>query len=52
MVSGKELVPVKEGLEEDGAHPQQGGDGAAGVWLLFLRPWYSLYCSLDRRHGW
>ena len=32
---GKELVPGKGGMEEDGANLQQGGGGAAGVRLLF-----------------
>ena len=30
-----EIVPGKGGLEEDDAHPQQVGGGAAGVRLLF-----------------
>ena len=29
--SGEELVSGKDGLEEDVAHPQQGGGGATGV---------------------
>ena len=33
-------------------HTQQGGSGAAGVRILFLRPWYRQYCSLERRPGW
>ena len=32
---GEELVLGEGGLEEDDAHPQQGGGGAAGVWLCF-----------------
>ena len=32
---GNELVPGKGGLEEDDAHPQPGGGGAAGVRLIF-----------------
>ena len=31
----EELVPGRGGLEEDGAHPQQGGGGAAGVRIIF-----------------
>ena len=33
---GDDLVPVKECLEQDITHPQQGGSGAAGVRLIFL----------------
>ena len=32
---GKELVPGKGGMEEDNMNTYQGGDGAAGVRLLF-----------------
>ena len=32
---GEVLVPGKGGLEEDGAHPQQGGGSAVGVRILF-----------------
>ena len=34
-VGGEELVLGKDGLEEDVAHPQQGGGGTAGVPLIF-----------------
>ena len=34
-VSGEELVLGKVGLEEDDAHPQQGGGGSAGVQIVF-----------------
>ena len=32
---GEELVPGKDGLEEDIVNTQQGGGGAAGVRILF-----------------
>ena len=32
---GEELIVSKEDLEEDVAHPQQGGGGAAGVRIIF-----------------
>ena len=49
---GDKVVPGKGSLEKDGAYPQQGGGGLAGVQLLFLKPWYRRFCSSDRRPGW